>query len=172
VFGDMPYAHALSGTPRSLKAITRSDILGAYRAAWQPRNATLVLVGDITPARARALAEANFAGWTSAPAGPPPVTAYPAAIPAPRVVVVDMPGAGQAGVVVARPGISRGDPNYYPLSVANAGRGSTRRSGSSAASLTAPAATYRRGARVARSRAVPRPRTPARPRLWRSSSPR
>lgn len=120
VFGTMPYGHALSGTPRSLKAITRPDILGAYRAAWQPRNATLVLVGDITPARARALAEANFAGWTGAPAGPPPVTAYPTVTPAPRVVVVDMPGAGQAGVVVARPGISRGDPNYYPLSVANA----------------------------------------------------
>jgi zinc protease len=35
------------------------------------------------------------------------------------VIVVDMPGAGQAGVVVARPGIARRDPAFYPASVAN-----------------------------------------------------
>jgi zinc protease len=125
VYGNTPYGHSLSGTPRSLKAITRSDILGAYRRAWNPSDATLVMVGDITPAAARALAERNFGAWrNTAPAraaggnGNMIVTGTP--YPAPRVVVVDMPGAGQAGVVVARLGISRSDPNYYPISVANA----------------------------------------------------
>jgi len=119
VFGDGPYGHALSGTSNSLKAITRSDVVGAYRAAWQPGRATLVMVGDITPATARTLAERNFATWT-APAGAPPAAAAVSAAPTPRVVVVDMPAAGQAGVVVARPAIARSDPNYYPASVANA----------------------------------------------------
>jgi zinc protease len=36
------------------------------------------------------------------------------------VIVVDMPGAGQAGVVVARPGIARSDAAYFPAAVANA----------------------------------------------------
>ena len=122
VYGNMPYGHALTGTPRSLKAITRADIAGAYASAWQPGTATLVMVGDITPDRARALAEANFGNWRSGPR--PPVTVHTigtaANRTAPRVVVIDMPGAGQAGVVVAREAIARNDPNYYPLSVANA----------------------------------------------------
>nr|MDQ3803257.1 insulinase family protein [Acidobacteriota bacterium] len=37
-----------------------------------------------------------------------------------RVVVVDMPGAGQAAVVLARPGISRTDPAYFSGIVTNA----------------------------------------------------
>ena len=41
------------------------------------------------------------------------------ALPAPRTIVVDMPGAGQAGVVVERPAIARSDARYYPFSVAN-----------------------------------------------------
>ncbi|GHH22776.1 peptidase M16 [Sphingomonas glacialis] len=115
--GASPYGHPRSGTPMSLKAITASDIRAAYAKAWAPAQATLVLVGDVTPARAKALAEANFANWkASAPVGPDgPRQIYPA----PRVVVVDMPGAGQAGVVVARPGIARSDPAYYPAAVAN-----------------------------------------------------
>ncbi len=117
VYGDLPYGHALSGTPASLKAITRSDIVSAYRAAWSPRNATLVMVGDITPARAKALAEANLGRWTGTAMAPPVVT--PIAPPQPRVVVVDMPGAGQAGVVVGRLAIARSDPSYYPAAVAN-----------------------------------------------------
>ena len=37
-----------------------------------------------------------------------------------RVVVVDMPGAGQAAVLFARRGIARTDPEFYPGIVANA----------------------------------------------------
>jgi zinc protease len=129
VYGDMPYGHALSGTPTSLKAITRADIVDAYRTAWSPHNATLVMVGDITPTAARALAERNFGTWglladararslfsRTTTSGTLTVVGGPKPT---RVVVVDMPGAGQAGVVVARLGIARSDPSYYPASVAN-----------------------------------------------------
>ncbi len=46
-----------------------------------------------------------------------------ATYPAPRTIVVDLPGAAQASVVVARPGLARGDPAYYPAIVANAALG-------------------------------------------------
>ncbi|MEG3146374.1 pitrilysin family protein [Sphingomonas sp. RT2P30] len=121
VFAEGPYGHALSGTPRSLQTITRRDVVGAYTAAWRPRNATLVMVGDITPAAARALAERNFGTWRD-PAGKLGtrwVVTLPAELINPRIVVVDMPGAGQAGVVVARQAIRRGDSSYYPAAVAN-----------------------------------------------------
>lgn len=119
VFGSGPYGHPLTGTLTSLPAITRDDLGAAYRATWQPGQSALVLVGDITPAAARQLAEASFGGWQAAPGVAPAVRAAAPAYPAPRVIVVDMPGAGQAGVVVARPAIARRDPSFYPASVAN-----------------------------------------------------
>ena len=36
---------------------------------------------------------------------------------APRIVVIDQPGAGQAAVVAARRGIARDDADYFPLLV-------------------------------------------------------
>ena len=124
VFGGSAYGHVLAGTPDVLKAITRTDIVNSYAASWRPDRAALVLVGDITVAQAQALASSNFAAW-KAPAPVPTTAATPTApvaanYPAPRVIVVDFPGAGQAGVVVARPGIARNDASYYPAAVANA----------------------------------------------------
>ena len=75
------------------------------------------MVGDVTAERAKALAETQFGSWKStstATASAPQVT-----YPKPRVIVVDMPEAGQAGVVVARPAIARSDARYYPLAVGN-----------------------------------------------------
>ncbi|MBJ6121362.1 M16 family metallopeptidase [Sphingomonas mollis] len=116
VFGKGPYAPPLDGTPTSLKAITRDDITHSYAGTWSPNRTALVMVGDVTPAAARALAEAQFGAWKATPLPPAVMLAAP---PAPRVIVVDMPDAGQAGVVVARPGIMRGDERYYPLNVGN-----------------------------------------------------
>ena len=117
-FGASPFGAPGSGTPQSLKAITRADVTAAYARTWRPDQAALILVGDVTPAQARELAEAQLGSW-KAPAGAaqplPPV----GALPAPRTIVIDMPGAGQAGVVIERPTLARSDPRYYPLAVAN-----------------------------------------------------
>ena len=118
VFGQGPYAPPASGTPTSLKAIGRADLTASYAGTWRPGQTALVMVGDITPTAAKTLAQREFGAWkvgTADRVAPAQAAAYPA----PRVIVVDMPGAGQAGVVVARPGITRADPRYYPLSVGN-----------------------------------------------------
>ena len=120
VFGPAPYGHIVSGTPTTLKAITRDDVAAAYGASWRPDRASLVLVGDVTQAQATDLASRLFGGW-SAPSGVPaaaPVAAQ-TDYPKPRVIVVDLPDAGQAGVVVARPGIARKDPDYFAGEVVN-----------------------------------------------------
>ncbi|WP_308815254.1 pitrilysin family protein [Sphingomonas sp. GV3] len=116
-FGASPYGAPGNGTPASLKAMTRADVTAAYARTWRPDQAALILVGDVTPARAKALAEAQLGNWRVAGRATP-LPAAPA-LPAPRVVAVDMPGAGQAGVVVERPAIARNDPRFYPLAVAN-----------------------------------------------------
>ncbi len=117
VFGTGPYAAPLAGTPSSLKAITPADIARSYAGTWAPARTTLVMVGDITPAAATALATARFGTWQGKPSTAPVLSPVTAA--APRVIVVDMPSAGQAGVVVARAGLARTDPRYYPLSLGN-----------------------------------------------------
>ncbi len=119
VFGGAAYGHLLSGTPESLKAVTRADVTSSYAASWRPDHAALVMVGDITLAQARGLAEKHFASW-KAPATTVVAATAPTSYPTPRIIVVDFPGAGQAGVVVSRVGIARKDAGYYPAAVANA----------------------------------------------------
>jgi len=119
LYGDSDYGHPAGGTAASLAAITRADLEAAYRAAWRPANATLIFAGDIDPAQALALARRHFGGWR---AGAAPAAHQAAPRPAPRteVIVVDMPGAGQAAVAVARNGLARRDPLFYRALVANA----------------------------------------------------
>jgi len=116
VFGDRPYGVPFAGTPTSLKAITRDDVAASYRRTWQPGSTALVMVGDVTPASAKALAEARLGRWRPEVVVSSDDRRYAAT--SPRVIVVDAPEAAQAGVVVARTGIARGDPRYYPASVA------------------------------------------------------
>jgi zinc protease len=118
VFGGGPYGHVLSGSPASLKRITRQDATAFHQAWYRPDNAVLVLTGDIAPEQGFALAERAFGDWAAPAASLPQAQAAPAPSH-PRVIVVDLPGAGQAAVSMAIPGIRRADPRYYQAVVAN-----------------------------------------------------
>lgn len=118
VFGAQPYGNVLGGTATSLPKITRADVAAAYANGWAPNQSALVIVGDIARTDADALAQKLFGDWKN-----DQLTAWQPARqgdPKPRVIVVDMPEAGQAGVVVARPGIARSDKDFYAAQVANA----------------------------------------------------
>jgi zinc protease len=118
VFGDAhPYGHNALGSTAALKAITRDDLEKFYRAAYSPKNAALVLAGDLNLTEARRLAEGAFAGWTGAEVSP---VAPPAGTPVPdRVTVVDMPGTSQTALVCAQASVARSDPDYEKLNVMN-----------------------------------------------------
>ena len=122
VFGDAAYGHLISGTPESLPRIKREDIIALHDRFYRPDNAVLVLGGDIKAADAFRLAEKSFGDWAR-PATPLPAaqtkTAAAQVAGGQRVVVVDMPGAGQAAVLFARRGIARTDPGFYTGIVAN-----------------------------------------------------
>lgn len=119
IYGQAPYGHPSTGTAQSLKAIGRDDVAAAYRELWEPGNATLILTGDVTPALARALAQKHFGAWSARSQSRPRLVAVPPAATA-RVIVVDMPGAGQAAVAISRLAIARDDPRFYRALVANA----------------------------------------------------
>lgn len=118
LYAGSAYGHVAGGTPGSLPKITRTDLAKTHAAYWRPDNAVLVLTGNLTPEAGFALAEKAFGGWKK-PALPPPA---PPAAPTgyqPRNVIIDLPGTGQAAVVLAKPAITRTDPNYYQGVVAN-----------------------------------------------------
>ena len=119
VYGAAPYGAPGSGTLTSIPALTREDLVAFHRSHFDPSDATLVFSGTITEARARALAEQAFGDWHGATASLdlPQDPAGPAL--APRVIVIDQPGAGQAAVVVAVRGVSRTDADFFPLSLGN-----------------------------------------------------
>lgn len=119
IFGEGPYGHSLGGTPESLEATKREDVVAFHKNYYRPDNAILVFGGDIDPKRAFALAETQFGGWKATGAMPASVHTNAAPLQ-PRVVVVDLPEAGQAAVVVGRQGIRRVDPAYSVAQVANA----------------------------------------------------
>jgi zinc protease len=122
VFGDAAYGHPLSGTTASITQIKRQDITALHAKYYRPDNAVLVLGGDIKAAAAFKLAEKTFGTWAK-PAGALPERGSGAKAGGDakaRVVVVDMPDAGQAAVVLARTGISRTDPDYFRGIVTNA----------------------------------------------------
>ena len=118
VYAGTSFAHAADGTPASLKRITRDDLAHFHDRYWRPDDAILVLTGDITPDAGFAMAATAFGGWAK-PSDPPPTPAQGQPTGAPRSVVIDLPGTGQAAVALTKPAIARNDPRYYQGLVAN-----------------------------------------------------
>ncbi|HYC58144.1 MAG TPA: pitrilysin family protein [Thermoanaerobaculia bacterium] len=118
IFGESPYGSRLSGTPATIEKIKREDLVQFHRTFYVPQNSVLVLAGDIKADAAFALAQNAFGSWKR---GSVEVARAAHARPKtpPRVVVIDMPDAGQASVYVGRAGIRRGDPGYMQALVTN-----------------------------------------------------
>ncbi len=97
--------HPSGGTPDSIKSIQRTDILNFKRENYLPNNSVLIFTGDITAEKATALAKKFFGSWKI----PPPPKASTTRLGKPmffntgtplfrRMLVVDLPNAGQASV--------------------------------------------------------------------------
>ena len=137
--------HPAGGTVSSLNGITRQDIAQFHKDNFQTEDAVLIFTGDITTIKANALAKKSFAAWKKAkisndePLESPPnisvetnlTDAAPKTFTAGRILVVDLPNAGQASVNYANSiKIGRTDydvkgdktitnKNYYPATVLN-----------------------------------------------------
>lgn len=127
VYGAAPYGGV--GTPTSLGALTRDDLLAQRNLWWRPDTATLIITGGIGPAEAQKLGDRLFGTWRATGTAPTPPAAPGGEAGKPRLIVVDMPGAGQAAVAAGLRIPQRRDPNYPDLMVANAilGAGSNGR---------------------------------------------
>lgn len=124
VFGTGEYGHAAGGTLESVQAIQRSDVTRLYHTYYQPKDAALVIAGDITLAQAKQLAQKLFGDWQNeSPAPNEQRTGVTRDKWQSENVVVDMPDAGQAAVMLVKPTIPRHAPDYYAGLVTNAALG-------------------------------------------------
>ena len=120
VYGDAPYGRPANGTPSSIPGLSREDLAAFHAARYRPENAVLTFSGDITPERARELAQQAFGDWRGEGAAPAASADAAGPVLPPRVIVIDQPGAGQAAVYTALRGVARSDEDYFPLVVGNA----------------------------------------------------
>lgn len=61
-----PFAGRVEGTPESVQALTREDLLAWYTAKVVPQGAILAIVGDVNTAEALQLVEQRFGAWSGA----------------------------------------------------------------------------------------------------------
>ena len=120
IYEDLPYGRSVAGTPASLERITREQIVAFHERHYRPESSVLVIAGDVEPQAVFATARKHFRSWSGRSGGMVRVELRTGGeIPPPRVVVIDMPDAGQAAVLVTRRGLRRVDPLYYPAIVSN-----------------------------------------------------
>ena len=114
------YGTPASGLPATIEALTVDDLTTFYRSHFRPDNATLLVVGDLTPASALPMLEKAFGGWQSGG-----MAALVAGVPnAPQlakrqVYLVDKPDAAQSQIRIGWVGVARSTADYAVLEVLN-----------------------------------------------------
>lgn len=116
MYGTHPYALDLPDAA-DIAAATPARIRSLHSRLIRPDGALLVLVGDVAPGRAFAAATAALAHWEgSAPASRAPL--LPAIQSAP-LLLLDRPGSVQSSLRMGSSALTRLDPGYPALQLAN-----------------------------------------------------
>lgn len=107
-------------TPQGIMGLTLDEVSAYYRKAFRPDLTTIVVIGDVTPARARAAVEHAFGNWHAD--GPKPNLAFPSVpLNAPGAVKLTPQTMQQDAVTLAElVGITRSDRARYALTLGNA----------------------------------------------------
>ena len=107
-------------TSDTVRALSLDAVRSYYRTVFRPDLTTIVVIGKVTPEAARAVIGKYFGGWNAA--GARPVTDLPPAPPnRPNTIAVPDASRVQTSVTLAEDlGITRSNPDYYPLELGNA----------------------------------------------------
>lgn len=116
LYDEHPYSSNPSGTMESVKALSPASLRDFYKQYYVARNATVVIVGDVSRARAEKIA-ATLAD--ALPKGKKaPALPVVADLGKGEVVYIQHPST-QSHVQMGAPGVRRGDPDYFALYVGN-----------------------------------------------------
>jgi len=119
---DNPYGRSAVGTDASVGAMTAADLSAFYHSHFAPNGATLIAVGDVTPAEVEQKVSALFGGWARETV---PTVDVGAGLPAPvtTIYLIDKPGAAQSSFRIGSVGVERSTPDYFPIQVMNTALG-------------------------------------------------
>lgn len=117
LFGKHPYARDESGSRATLLAVKKQDIIRHYLTYYRPNNASLAVVGNITPEYEKQVEEV-FGKWTKRTT-PVAKTEPPPPIEGLQVKLIVKRGLQQTQIRISQVGIERSHPDYLKLRVAN-----------------------------------------------------
>lgn len=114
-----PYAIDEDGTPETIRAITRDDLVDFHRRNFGPRGMILTIVGAVRAQEAVALVEHYFGDWENPqqinePHLPP--VSRPEGVLTRRI---GMPGKIQSDLILGGPGPARKHPRYLAARLGN-----------------------------------------------------
>src|SRR5438874_5668718 len=115
IYGSNPYGRNTSAA--AYKTITRDDVVGFAGRRLRPGGSLLVVAGDITLDRARALAAQAFGAWRGA-AAPARVFRSAPTKRATEILIVNRPGSVQSNIVIGNTTFLPTDTTYYPARIA------------------------------------------------------
>ncbi len=116
VYGTHPYSFSSMVEPESIAALRRDDLVGFYRTHYRADEAVVAMIGDVTPAQAREIVAQLTASLPQAESGSPPLPAVVMTKGETRKIAHP---ATQSHILIGQPGITRDDPDYFPLYVGN-----------------------------------------------------
>ncbi|MFI1989683.1 M16 family metallopeptidase [Actinoplanes sp. NPDC020271] len=116
MFADHPYA-VQTPTAEEVRAVEPAALRELHADRVRPDGSILVLVGDIDPEQAIDVAEKQLGGWSGV-ARDGDIPSTPALRPG-ALLLVDRPGSVQSSLRIALPGLTRTDPDYAALALAN-----------------------------------------------------
>ena len=114
-----PFSRPPAGTLATIGGLTRDDVANWHHAMYAPAAATLLLVGDITPAEARSVAQQAYGSWTAVRAAVAPVMNPIRQSAGTRLILIDRPGSVQSSIVIGQPGFQATDPEYISMLALN-----------------------------------------------------
>ena len=106
-------------TAATVSSLTLQDVIDYYQKVFRPDLTTMVVIGRVTPEKAKAVIEKYFGGWEAV--GPKPDTLLPPVPPnKSSTTAVDDPSRVQDKVTLAETlGLTRSNPDYYALELGN-----------------------------------------------------
>ncbi|MDA8101175.1 MAG: pitrilysin family protein [Nitrospiraceae bacterium] len=117
VFGNHPYGRVNDDVAAFLPKVTRQDVVDFHARRYGPNDCIIAVVGDVSEKEIIALLNEYFRDWKPAENSDPKHAAPPVIE---KVTVRKMEKAiTQANIAIGQVGISRGNPDFYAVTVMN-----------------------------------------------------
>jgi len=119
IYGEKhPRGRPAGGTPETVKAITRADLLKFHETWYRPQTAVISVSGDVVTADFKKLLEAKLAAWKKKATPALKLPQFPK-VAARTVTLVDKPAASQSQVWVIGELFPSKHPDRVPMAVLN-----------------------------------------------------